>query len=369
MSNSPRPDKGDRRAEAKATADALRAKQAKDAARQRTIAIAALVVGLAVVGGLVAVILNQGSRSSAATTDQLNPAAASAHGGFVFDKAGLLTPPANQVDPGADGTAGTGDDIVWPQGLAASGGPVVVSVYFDFMCPWCGYFEQTQAPKLDVLRAAGAVVIDSHPISILDRYSSGTNYSTRAAAAAIAVAQGDPSHYFTFVEALMAKDTQPAENSEGLSDAKMAEIAKGIGVPQDVIDQITSGAYTDYAATATELASKDLGSLQTPTILLNGKQLHRRLDPGRRARDGYPGGRQGLTRTPWRPPGTWSRSRAVAHAAGGHGRGRGLGGTLSTAASGPGPAVTPCRARRLSSVVEHPPCKRTVVGSNPTGGS
>jgi protein-disulfide isomerase len=267
------PGKDDRRAQAKAAADALRAKQVKDAARQRTIAVSALVVLLVVVGVAVAVILNTGKSSSTATADQVTPAAASAHGGLVFDTAGLLTPPADQVGAGADGATGTADDVVWPHGLAASGGPVVVSVYFDFMCPWCGVFEQTQGPKLDVLRAGGVVVIDSHPVAILDRYSSGTQYSSRAAAAAMAVADGDPTHYFVFVEALMAKDVQPAENSTGLTDASIVAIAKGVGVPQAVLDQISSGAYLDYAAKATDLASQDLGSLHTPTILINGQEL------------------------------------------------------------------------------------------------
>ena len=267
------PGKDDRRAAAKAAADALRAKQAKDAARQRTIAVSALVVLLVAVGVAVAVILNTGKTSSTATADQVTPAAVSAHGGLVFDTAGLLTPPADQVGAGADGATGTVDDVVWPHGLAATGGPVVVSVYFDFMCPWCGYFEQTQGPKLDVLRAAGAVVIDSHPVAILDYASSGSNFSTRAAGAAMAVADGDPTHYFAFVEAMMAKDVQPAENTVGLSDAQIVEIARGVGVPQTVLDEIAAGAYQDYAAKATDLASQDLGSLHTPTILINGQTL------------------------------------------------------------------------------------------------
>jgi protein-disulfide isomerase len=258
------PSKADRREQAKAAADALRAKQARAAARQRTIAIVSLVVGLVVVVTLVMVILNNGkSSSTAATGDQLTPAAASAHGGFVFDQTGRLDPPSDQ----GDGTS------AWPEGLAASGGPVVVSVYYDFMCPWCGEFERTQGPTLDALLASGAIVLDSHPLAILDRYSAGSNFSTRSAAAAIAVAEGDPSHYFSFVEAMMATDTQPKENTAGLTNAEIADVAKGVGVTQDVLDQITSGAYTDFAGKATEIASQDLGSLSTPTILINGKNL------------------------------------------------------------------------------------------------
>ncbi len=248
----------ERRDEAKAAAAALKAKQARDAARQRTIAIAALVIGLVVVGALVAVILSHGRTSGSASGPQETPTAVTDRGGVVFDSTGRLDP--------------TGDEG-WPQSLAAAGGPVVVSVYFDFMCPWCGYFEQTQGATLDALLASGDIVISSHPVAILDRYSNGTDYSSRSAAAAFAVAEGSPEHYFDFVEAMMAEGTQPEENTDGLTNAEIAAIAAGVGVPQDVLDDIEAGTYVDYTATATDLASQDLGQLSTPTVLLNGQNL------------------------------------------------------------------------------------------------
>lgn len=253
----------DRRQEAAAAAAALRVKQQADARRRRTIAIAASVIFIVIIGVLIAVIVSNGSKGSAKGA-QITPTTVSSHGGLAFDKTGLLTPDTAEA--------------TWPQSLAKTGGPVVVSVYFDFMCPWCGVFERTQAPTLDALVASGDIVLDSHPIAILDRYSQGSNYSSRAAAAAFAVAEGSPDHYFRFVEALMAEGTQPEENTAGLSNDEMAEIAKGLGVPQKVLDEISSAAYFDYTTTATELASKDLGQLQTPTILLNGKQLDKNLN-------------------------------------------------------------------------------------------
>lgn len=260
MSTPAHPTKNDRREQAKAAADALKAKQAQAAARQRTIAIAALVIGLVVVTGLVVFIINQGSASGAATGPQLTPAAASTHGGVVFDATGRLDPPSD-------------DDGSWPQNLAADGGPVVVSVYFDFMCPWCGVFEQTQAETLNGLLAAGDIVLDSHPVAILDRYANGTAYSTRSASAAFAVAQGSPEHYADFLAAMMAEGTQPAENTDGLTNAEIAAIATEVGVPAEVVAEIESASYADYTAVATDLASQDLGQLSTPTVLINGEPL------------------------------------------------------------------------------------------------
>lgn len=260
MSPSDRPTKNDRREEARAAAAALREKQAKAQARQRTIAIAALVIGLVVVGVLVAVILNQGKTSADA---QVTPEVSSARGGVVFDQDGIVTPPADQGTTAADGTA-----TAWP---VNAGDVPVVSVYFDFLCPYCGQFETLIGPTLDELTASGDIVLDSHPVSILDRASSGSEYSTRTAAAAWEIAEKDPEHYSAFVEALMS--IQPAEGTTGLTDEEIAATAVAVGVPQEVADGLADGTYQWWVAQATDLASQDLGGLSTPTVMIDGVKL------------------------------------------------------------------------------------------------
>lgn len=260
MSPTDRPTKNDRREEARAAAAALREKQRRAQARQRSIAIAALVVGLVVVGVLVAVILNQGSSSSGA---QVTPTVATERGGVVFGAGGVVAPPADQTTTAADGT-----ETAWP---VNSGDTVVVSVYFDFMCPFCAQFETLVGPTLDGLATSGEILLDSHPVSILDRYSQGTDFSTRSAAAAFAVGQEAPEQYSAFVEAMMGQ--QPAENTSGLSDAEIATIATGAGVPADVVAGLADGSYTSWVGKATDLASQDLGSLATPTVMINGVKL------------------------------------------------------------------------------------------------
>lgn len=75
--------------------------------------------------------------------------------------------------------------------VSADGGIIIterdiqVDVYIDAMCPICATFDETYMP---VLEGHGAIGVTVHPISILDRYSNGIEYSTRAAAAAYAVA-------------------------------------------------------------------------------------------------------------------------------------------------------------------------------------
>src|SRR4029453_5413611 len=92
------------------------------------------------------------------------------------DTAGKLTTPAAAVD---GGTA-----------FAVGSGPVEVDIYEDFMCPICREFENESGVTLKQMATENNVTIQYHPISILDRMSNGTQYSTRAAPAAAAGARG-----------------------------------------------------------------------------------------------------------------------------------------------------------------------------------
>jgi protein-disulfide isomerase len=147
---------------------------------------------------------------------------------------------------------------------------VRVDIYLDFMCPICNQFEQINSADLDELRESGTIALFYHPISILDRYSAGTNYSTRSANAVAVVADAAPEHYLAFSEQLFAN--QPAENTTGLDDATIAQIAVGAGVPQEVADTFASGEFTKWVTAATQRASVD-GMQGTPTIMVNGEIL------------------------------------------------------------------------------------------------
>lgn len=183
----------------------------------------------------------------------------------------------------ADAVAPAGADVnggipVSGDGVAGTAGPDDVArldVYLDFMCPICGQFEETNGADIDEMVANGEVALYVHPISILDRYSSGTEFSTRAANAAATVADASPEHFMAFQEAMFAN--QPEEGSEGLSDTQIADIAVGVGVPQDVADTFTEGTFRKWVVAATDQSSQD-GVPGTPTL--------RMADPGDSFADG-----------------------------------------------------------------------------------
>ena len=168
---------------------------------------------------------------------------------------GTATIPASAVD---EGTA-----------FAVGSGPVTVDIYEDFMCPACGNFESATGPALKQLAADGKITLRFHPVAILDRFSNGTRYSTRAAAAAAAAAEAGK--FTEFHDVLFAN--RPEENTDGLTGARILELASGLGLTSDTfITAVNEGTYEAWAAKATETFSAR-GYTGTPTIVVDGTKL------------------------------------------------------------------------------------------------
>ena len=75
--------------------------------------------------------------------------------------------------------------------IAVGDGENTLDTYIDFMCPVCNQFEQAYGETIQSLVDDGTITLNIHPISILDRESQGTEYSTRAANAMYCVAAAD----------------------------------------------------------------------------------------------------------------------------------------------------------------------------------
>jgi protein-disulfide isomerase len=163
------------------------------------------------------------------------------------------------------GPAPKGDLINSQTGAITFGsGDKVVDTYIDLMCPACNAFEQTFSERLNKLAADDKITLNVHPIAILDRFSQGTNYSSRAAAAVYCVAESNPDKTLDYIATLYAN--QPEENSAGLTDQQLADYAKQTGAT-DAADCMTAGTYLKYPAAQAQ-AHKIQG---TPTIELDGK--------------------------------------------------------------------------------------------------
>lgn len=279
--NEPRLTKAQRRDEARAKALALRAEHERKAKRQRLVAIIGLLAAVLVLGTVITVIVRQGQATREAYKDVL----------YAGGTANTIVPAFDDIDA-PDVADDKGGIPVSAAGVGETGeDDVVVEVFFDFMCPYCGQFDAANGGELVKLAQQEGVTVVYKNISFLDGTSQGTSYSTRAANAAATVAAESPEHYVDFVTALF--DNQPEEGSTGLKDARIAEIAVEVGVPQAVADTFTETVpgtyevakddkekesregrwrrYSPFVTATTAQAGADLGKLTTPTVRIDGE--------------------------------------------------------------------------------------------------
>lgn len=259
-----RPSKNERRDAAREQARALREQQAKRDRRNKFLGIGMLSVAVLALGGVLVWVLTQGGGSS----DEALPDYPDTPLSEVTDvpRAAL---PEGGIPVSASGVGGEVDDSA-----------TRVDVYLDYMCPACGAFEEANGDNLITLASDGAATVVYHPIAILNRFSNGTGYSTRAASAAALVADAAPDQFAAFNEQLFAG--QPDEGTDGLTNAEIADIARDAGVDDGVADQIADGSALDRfgqwvtSATNDVTANPDLvneanGSFGTPTITIDGQ--------------------------------------------------------------------------------------------------
>ena len=178
-------------------------------------------------------------------------------------------------------SASTPDPVVTPDSavidsetgaIAVGDGDQSMDTYIDFMCPVCNQFEQAYGEAIQGLVTDGTITLNIHPISILDRASSGTEYSTRSANAMYCVAAADGTAAVPFMQAMFAN--QPDEGSTGLTNEQILAIAAGVGVTG--IDAcVNDSEYSGYVTAMTEKTPVAPGAqgIGTPTIAINGEVI------------------------------------------------------------------------------------------------
>jgi protein-disulfide isomerase len=165
---------------------------------------------------------------------------------------------------------GVVDKYAVPRGDTAA--PVTVTVYEDFMCPFCGDFEAASRDVLQKYVDDGSAQIHYRVLSFLDRASSGSEYSTRAMSAlGVVLDTSGPEVAAKFHDLLY--ENQPEEGSEGLSDAKLVDLAVQAGAARgDVSGPIEAAKFEQWVKNATDDASKREVTT-TPTVLVDGTKV------------------------------------------------------------------------------------------------
>lgn len=142
-----------------------------------------------------------------------------------------------------------------------------VETYIDFQCPACNQFEGAYGEQLAELADNNDITLAVHPVAILDRFSMGTNYSSRAANAYYCVADTDSSKLQEFTTTMFAN--QPAENTSGLTDEQIVGFAKDLGV--DITTCQQEAKFSKYVTWSTKKLPTNpaTGSGATPTIVID----------------------------------------------------------------------------------------------------
>lgn len=259
-----RPPKKDRREDARETARLMRAEQVKRDTRRRLFLRGGIGIGLLAVVAIVTLVIVNNVNAPAA------PGPANmASDGILLGSDGTTVSAATTVALEADA-----DPIATDQSALTDTANIVM--YVDYLCPICGDFENTNGEQITSWVTAGNATVEIHPISILDRLSSGSKYATRAANAAACVANYEPDTFLAFNTAMFAD--QPAENTTGLTNDELASVAESAGVTStEVASCITDETYADWVEASTQRAlagpipNSDIDTVEgTPTVLVNG---------------------------------------------------------------------------------------------------
>ena len=154
-----------------------------------------------------------------------------------------------------------------------------ITIWVDFHCPACKEFELQNADYLEQLVDSGAATVQIHPVAITDSASGGTRYATRAAAAAMCVADASPDQFWQVTRDLFL--AQPAPGRGGLTNDELAALVtsvEGITDEEAVVECVDDQRFARWVTAATKralagpLPSDDVDGLRgTPTVLVDGQ--------------------------------------------------------------------------------------------------
>ena len=156
---------------------------------------------------------------------------------------------------------------------------VTIRIYVDFLCPTCGQFVRANRDQIGSWLNDGAATIEIHPISVLDRVSLGSSYSTRAATAAACVANYSPDDFWAFTQAIYAQ--QPKEQAPGFTNAQILSKARdaGVGNLSPITSCVNNQKFKAWVVDATQRAqtgplpdSNVKAVAAPPVIIVDGLQ-------------------------------------------------------------------------------------------------
>lgn len=255
--------RNEQREAARTKAKALREQHRKGEQRRRLAIQASVVIGtLGIVAAVVFAIINGATTASNSGLTPKN---------FSYD---------NGIKLGANGEPFTSTSNPTVAPTPGAKGPATMKLYVDYQCPVCMHFEDANGAQIKSWLDSGFITLEVHPVSFLDGAGSPNEYSSRAANAAICVAENSPKQFFDFNKVLFEK--QPDEGTPGPSNDEIFATAKSVGITNaDKIKTcIDAKSYGKWISDTTEAArapgyvvpGSQVPFKGTPTIVINGQQ-------------------------------------------------------------------------------------------------
>lgn len=259
-------------------AQKVHAQQSRARIMRRIILGALAVVAVGAIGTAVTLAV-----SAQVTKPQLTPGGMDGDGIVVSDVSATAASDQGATTPSPEATEAGGEATPTPEPTTSS--TVDIHIYVDYLSPDAGEFERANARQLVNWITEGAATVTYHPVALLTASSNGTKYSLRSAAAAACVATHSPEQFYAFNHDLL--DDQPEVNTDGFSDAELADIAGAVGSDnvKSVRSCIEDQDYVTWAKEATSRAlegplagSDDLVLSSAPMIVVNGEAYIGALD-------------------------------------------------------------------------------------------
>lgn len=259
-------------------AQKVHAQQSRARVMRRIILGAIAVVAVGAIGTAITLAV-----SAQVSKPQLTPGGMSHDGILVSDISASAMSDETAAPTAPEETEAGGDATPTPEPTTSS--TVDIHVYVDYLSPDAGEFERANARQLVNWISEGAATVTYHPVALLTASSNGTKYSLRSAAAAACVATHSPAQFYAFNHDLL--DDQPEVNTDGFSDAQLADIAGAVGSDnvKSVRSCIENQDYVTWAKDATSRAlegplvgSDDLVLTAAPMIVVNGEAYVGALD-------------------------------------------------------------------------------------------
>ncbi len=272
MTNNDRPTKNERRQHAREVARERAEAEKRRKRRNKWFLQGGIGLGIVAVAAIIAIVVvnvNNGGTTSAAGPKNM------ATGAIQFTgQNGEVTPVTSKA------VSASGTESAVP--TKGADGSVQVTEYVDWACPVCTQFEGAYADQILDKVKSGEVTLAIHPVSILDHSYAGSRYASRAANAAMCVANYEPDKFLDVQTQFF--DKQPEEGTKGLTNAEIEDLVKAGGATSSqVASCVADESFKGWVTKTTNVVLNDqsLAGAQgfgTPTIVVDGKRLDNLTD-------------------------------------------------------------------------------------------